>query len=267
MSYTLFTATLALARLLAEVADGTATGGTTATLLDTTRTEPDSYFTGGVIWFRSGNNINKSAAITGWTNSTGTFAFATQSGACAAGNLYSACPTDYSRDALINAINQALRVIGGIPQQNSALTTVDQQLEYTLPDGVYNVLRVEIAINTTAPIHYTTHYRWEEDSGKIRFTPGMEPEGNDYTIRLTYLPRPTEQSEDDDTIDDLIPLELLVKTAAVEALKWRYMRTGGQDESIRRQYEQAQLDLRIARGTHPIRSDIPRMRDQHLAGW
>lgn len=267
MTYTLFTATLALARLLAEVADGTATGGTTATLLDTSRTEPDSYFTGGVIWFRSGLNINKSAAITGWTNSTGTFAFATQTAACAVGNLYSACAVDYSKDALINAINQAQRAIGAIPQQNTALTTVDQQLEYTLPAGVYNVLRVEIAINTTAPIHYTTHYNWSEAEGKLVFDPGCEPDGDGYTIRVTYAPTPTEYDDDTDTISDLIPLELLVKTAAAEALRWRLARTGGQDDAIRRQYEQAQLDLVQARAAHPIRPDIPQRRDQHFAGW
>ena len=84
---TLADATRALAEKVQYAAEGTATGGSATTLIDTARIEPDDQFTNGTIWLLSGNNIGKSAIISGWVLSTHTFTFATLTLLCAAGDL------------------------------------------------------------------------------------------------------------------------------------------------------------------------------------
>lgn len=87
---TLFTATLELSKILQNTVESVATGGSTTTLEDSARGEYADYFDGGTIWFISGNNASKSAVIADWI--TTKFTFATQAGACAAGNKYAASP-------------------------------------------------------------------------------------------------------------------------------------------------------------------------------
>jgi len=73
---TLFDATLALAKILTTVPEGTATGGGTTTLVDSSRTEPVDHFNDGTIWFKSGNNIGLSTKVTDYA-ANGTFTHAT----------------------------------------------------------------------------------------------------------------------------------------------------------------------------------------------
>ena len=59
---------------------GTATGGTSATLVDSSRTEADDFFNGYDIYIESGTGIGESATITNFVSSTGTFEFTALSG-------------------------------------------------------------------------------------------------------------------------------------------------------------------------------------------
>ena len=85
---TLFDATLALAKILTTVPEGTATGGGTTTLVDSSRTEPVDHFNDGTIWFKSGNNIGLSTKVTDYA-ANGTFTHATL-GANVATDTYAA---------------------------------------------------------------------------------------------------------------------------------------------------------------------------------
>ena len=59
---------------------GTATGGTSTTLVDTGRNEVDDFFNGYDIYIESGTGVGESATITNFVNSTGTFEFTALSG-------------------------------------------------------------------------------------------------------------------------------------------------------------------------------------------
>ena len=222
---TLASATLALAKVLTYWRGGTSTGGSTTTLVDTARTEPADYWNDGTIWFTSGNNSGKSTAILDWALTTWTFTFATQSGACAATNTYFVAPPDFPRDVLIESINAAQRAIGNIPQEDVTLTTVEDQEDYTLPAGVYNVKEIYIATSTTSPYSYVlaSGGDWEEQatSGEIRFRTGREPGNTGYLMRLIYEAPLSDVTTDTGTITAYINLERLTWEAAVCALEWK----------------------------------------------
>ena len=264
---TLFDATLALARILMRVHQGDASANGAAgktTLVDTTRVEPNDFYHltgagGGVIWFLSGTNDELSRAITNWVNATGTFTFAAVTAQTVTGDDYAVCPIDWSRDELIEAINAARQTIGSVPAEDESLVTVADQMDYDLPSGVYNVLRVEEAQSTSSPYLYVPHSHWEEIGGKISFDEDTQPKTTDYKIRLTYSVAPTDLTTDAGTISDYVHIDLLKWVAAVHALRRRRGDpefTGLLNEALKREEEMKIL--------HPI----PEMdRDPHLSGW
>lgn len=64
-----------------QIAGGEATGGTAATLLDSSRSEIDDYFNGWLLTVISGTGKTETATVTDYTAATGTFAFTALSGA------------------------------------------------------------------------------------------------------------------------------------------------------------------------------------------
>jgi len=265
MTYTRAQATLKLARLLpnCEVIEGTATGGSTTTLVDTditvSRALPDDWFNGGPIWFRSGNNDGKTATITDWANSTGTFTFATQSGACAASDLYAATNNDYPYYVLAMAINDALvDRIPNVPAEYSDATfiTVSDQMDYNLPAGVYNVHKVEVATSTSTPYNYIPTYRWREIGGQISFDEGAQYSAAGYRIRLTYVVPPSETTADTDTINDLIHPDWLAWEAAVFCLRWKLGLKGSNDKFLATLLADAMANAERARRLHIHRIPI-----------
>lgn len=70
---TVFTATLELSKIVQHTPEGTATGGSTTTLLDTLRREFEDYFDRGTIWFQSGTLASKTAEVLDWIPTTFTF--------------------------------------------------------------------------------------------------------------------------------------------------------------------------------------------------
>ena len=222
---TLAEAMLGTARACGGTYQGVATGGSTTTLVDSANSEPDNYFLGGCIWFLSGNNAGKSAQITGWDDGTHTFTFATQSGACAAGDRYAAVSVDYPRWLLMQAVNQALQEIGEIPTNNDTVTTVAGQQEYTLPAGVARVCRLEIANASAAPYDFTIHMHWKERNGKLYITPGWEMAETGRVMRLWYNAAHAELTADADVVNGALPLELVRWKAAEYALRHRLRHT------------------------------------------
>lgn len=225
---TLASAALDLARIVTSVREGVATGGNATTLADTARSEPDDYFHNGAhhgtIWFLSGNNSGKSAIITNWVQTTGTFTFVTPGAACAAADRYAAVAHDWPRDVLWQAVNAALRTIGAELDVDVTAVTVADQEEYTLPTGVTDIRKVEIAQETTAPYDYAVNYHWQQVDGKLRFDTDYAPATAGLKIRITHQPAVTELTSDTGAIGSGIHPDLLKWTAAVHLLRWALQR-------------------------------------------
>lgn len=80
---------------------GTATGGTTTTLTDTSRTEAAGYFLGDVLTITGGPvDVGQSAVVTAYDASAKTFTFwPAMSSALGSGSTYSLAPTDITVDS------------------------------------------------------------------------------------------------------------------------------------------------------------------------
>lgn len=233
---TLGRACLELSKILQPTEEGTASGGSTTTLVDATLlTEPDDHWNQGTIWFLSGTLSGGSAVVTDFANSTNTATFATQA-ASASGARYAIAGKDYPRWLLRQAVNRAARDMMQVAHEYTNTTTfitVANQETYTIPAGCVNIKRLEIAINTTAPYYYVPHNGWYEDreNGVIRFLPGREPAEDGYYIRIWYQPLDyTELTADTDYIENpYAQMESLIWQAAVYAIRERMQRFKGEE--------------------------------------
>lgn len=221
-------------KVMKEVTDvitGTATGGSTTTLIDTTllTTQPNDHFNNGRIWILSGTHAGKVFAITDFVQSTGTVTFAAVTGAIAAGVRYAIARNAYPWDQVVSAIQSALDTTY-ITALDSTLTGDGQTLEFTLPSGVFDVLRIET--EDTADAHsgkYPAHHWREIHNGKIRFDFGYAPD-DDYTIHVYYKSYHPELTDYTTTINNEIDVEWLRYKAAQELLWWGVTMYGQQVE-------------------------------------
>lgn len=141
---TLVEAMLETARLVTPIVEGTATGGSTTTLIDTNRTEPPEFFTGGILFMTGGDLSGSCYAITGYGENTMTIP--TAAAAVSNGDTYAAVPGGYfDKETLKQAIFYGLRGYGLIMLVDESLSFVAEQAEYDLPANVSNIRRVEIA--------------------------------------------------------------------------------------------------------------------------
>jgi len=232
---TLFDATLRTAQKLNSVYKGTATGGSTTTLVDTGIFDPpgDTWYPGGTIWFQSGNNDGVSKVVTDWDQSTKTFTFGTAA-AVVAGVTYSVADKTFPRHVLIQAVNAALYDMR-LPKvyENASFVTVANQQAYTLPTGVDDLKQVFIASYQASPYYYFPSAGWRVLDGELVFDTGWIPELDDYRIKLVYYTNvETALTADDDTIDAALNLEGIAWNAAVNALRWRYQRVKDNEPTL-----------------------------------
>lgn len=260
MTETLFSISLALAKVLGNVRSSTTTAaGSATTIVDSTRTEPADFWNDGTLWITSGTHSGKSRKITDWALSGTTFTIPTTTTAAGAGVTYSVIDGNWPQDKLVEFINRALVEIGDVPQDDASLTTVAEQEEYTLPSGVYNVRQVEIARELAAPYAYQQQYgNWYERDGVLRFATGREPQEDDYLIRLTYMAPHAALTADTGTVSQYIHPDLLVWTAAVHAWRWRTQMGRGDEPTNTLFYQEAlgraDRERRLHRIPQPIKA-------------
>ena len=225
---TLFDATLALAKVIGNVRSSTTTAaGSATTVIDSTRTEAADYWNGGTLWATSGAKSGTSRKITDWDLSTFTFAIPTTTNAIGSGASYSVLYGEWPQDKLIEFINLALQEHCKVLASDITTVTVANQESYTLPTGVSNVKRVELALNSTTPYSYAPHFGWRElGDGTIKFDTGTEPDASGHILRLWYEAPHAVLTADTDVVSVYINPERLKWEAAVNAWQWRIARAG-----------------------------------------
>lgn len=271
---TLASATLDLARILGAVVEGAATGGSTTTLIDTNFPRiapPDDTYNRGTIWLIACTQTalnGTTAIITDWAQSTYTVTFAALSKTITAGDTYALIDRDFPRDVLRRSVNMALQSLGGLTDEydNASLVTVANQMAYTLPAGVYNIKRVDVATSSSSPYDYVTNYHWSEVDGKIVFDVGHEYGTAGYQIRLFYQVQPTEATADTTSISNYYHPDLLKWTAAVHALQWKLGQNSLADgvPLIQSRLAYATQMAEMMKQRYPIRN-MPR--DPKLSMW
>jgi hypothetical protein len=252
---TQFDVLLNLAKRLGDTFSGVATGGSTSTLIDTSQTKPDGFWTNGTLFIQTGNNASKALIIRNWDYPTTTFTTDTQSGANASTNQYIAITKEYSKQLLLNAVNLALTEIGPV-LKTAALTPVAGQREYDLSAGTEDVRRVEI---DDVPDHF-----WIVENSHVLFDAGHTPSASS-SVTLYYMGAHTTLSADTDVLDPMLPLDLVVKCAVPEAYKLRFRESRGDDKVLAAMIQNAENTALQAKWKYLKHSNMPP--DSHWASF
>ena len=255
---TLFDLTYKLARLLKIVEEGTATGGSTTTLIDTVeRTEDNDYWLGGTVFIKH-DSAGAGAApekeysyVTGNVSSTGVVSLrSTLTAAIAAGDEYAIAKPRYPLNQLIQAINE---VLGRVDKVD--ITTVeiaDMQTEYNLPTDLLSLKQVWIATDSDADANlWQRVYDWDMQrtavgtADKLIF---MRQMASGYAVKLVYTSTHSVLRVATDKLDESVTENHVIYNAAVACLLWRKAKVGDSDETVDDllnyyQNKAAQMDL------------------------
>lgn len=176
---------LDVAEILGGVRTGTATGGSTVTLVDTNRIEASEYWKNGTLFLLSGTYSGVASRISAYSENIITVP-STVGGAIVAGVLYAVSPPRYPFDVMQTALQRAIDEIGESVIIDATLTVTASTHSYTLPAGVSNVLKVEVATSSASPYQYQPNYFWTENGGTLYFEPSKAPSTADMKIRIWY---------------------------------------------------------------------------------
>jgi len=214
---TVFDITLAVALKVTDVLEGTATAGATTSLTDTVNLiQNNQYWDKGTLWIRTGTHANKVLAITGYLASKFTFA-SLGATAIAVGNEYSVIRGHYPYQQITSAIRQALNETY-VESENETLVGDGTTLEFTLPNGVSNIKRVEIEYPDSGGYQPPSHH-WREVGGKLRFDFGYAPY-DDNIIHVFYRDAHPALSSYSTAISNEINTDWLEWKSAEKLLLW-----------------------------------------------
>lgn len=260
MTATLFDAVLALGSILGGMRTSTATGGSTTTIVDTKRPEPDNVYVQGtalVIYDAGGAGAapeGEWGVISAYASDTATIP--TLTAAVAAGDRYAIIPPRYPLDMLIDKINLTLTSILVPAYDATSLDTVAGQTEYTLPAAVTrnNLRRVFVQTDTG-----TSNNLWLEvrDWSVIRKGTGTqdvlvfgEREAS-RDIRLDYVTQHSPIYLPTDTINEAVHMDRIIyQAAAMCILEKLSTETGDRTLANRMNYFESKADE--ARVYHPV---------------
>jgi hypothetical protein len=264
MSITLFDLVYRCMVELGTVRTGVATGGSPTTIIDTNglKLVENDYYNEGTLFILAdaGGAVDISklySTIKDYNSATKTATvytgFAT---AITADDRYAIANRRYPLDMLKQKINNVLYMGGDIPVEDQSLTTVANQLEYTLPDGVAatDLRQVLVATTTTANApHWRPVVNWDveyADAGSIgKLCLEYElPAG--YTLALKYATPHGELSDATDTLHDAIHGDRVVYQACADALRWYKDKT--RLRHLKDSIEMMELKAERAKERHPL---------------
>ena len=205
---------LEVARTMGSVFEGTATGGSTTSLIDTGLEMEADHFRGGTLWIL--DDCLKVA-----THDGNTVTFAEISNAVVAGVSYALTSADYPKYLIKQSVLDVLRFDECL-LKNDTLLVIANTEEYTLPAGVDNVYGVQVAKNSSEPYSFTDHFYWKEYDGKLIFDRGRYPAVVDRIIRLWYLGKHGEIAETE-SIEASVPVKWLVWKSIVNIYRKKYV--------------------------------------------
>ena len=250
MDMTLFGATLQIARNLGIVSEGTATGGSTTTIVDTNgRKEVAGYWAGtgdntGTIWITydagglAGAPQGEYGKVTAFSTNTSTITFRpTATTAVASGDEYAVAKKRYPLYILIQCVNQALHDLGTIPYTDiTTITMAASQSEYTLPTGSKIDVR-EVFYQTNADSNdncWTPVYDWKiqhEDIGSEN-TLILPTNLAGYDVKVVYMAvHPTLRTYSSQISENVHP-DRIIYSATAKALIWYRNKTRSSERTL-----------------------------------
>lgn len=160
------------------------------------------------------------------------------SAAFTVGDIYYITLPKYPVDMIVNAINIILGTLD-FPHENTSLTTVAGQTEYTIPATIpkWGLRRVEIETDKTdtdaqgyEEIHNCKVFYGETGSTNTLVLPRMYAAG--YTIKLIYVDSHPHVSAATDTISEFVPVRKLAAVVAPEVLRMKIEQYPSGDKTV-----------------------------------
>jgi len=258
---TLFDALLATAQLVGMTRSGiTTSGGSLTTIIDTTLMDASDSYNGGTL-FLTDDLLTRRITDYAQTSGTLTFTPAISAAQDDAGSYFTVC--NARREDIAQAVNQALRQIGGVTSINDALVTIAETQNYALPTGISNITRIKIANRADDPIEYHRVYSWREFGGSIYINETiMQAAGN--IIRLYYDAPNAQVNADTDVISNFVDLNRLAWTSAYHFFRNRLAIEGNQDQRVNLLMQEAAGKSEQLARSHPVRRQEL---DTKLARW
>lgn len=220
---------LDVAEILGGVRSGVATGGSTSTLIDTSRIESADYWKDGTLFLLSGSNLGLATKVLAYSENTLVIPTALT---ITAGDRYAVAPPVFPFDVMQIAIQRALDEIGNSVTYDETLLVTTSTNSYTLPAGVNGLMRVEVATTSTAPYSYSPNYFWHENNGHLYFDPIKAPSTVGMKIRLWYRIPHVEVTSYSTVISNNINLEYLKWKAVVNVYRDRLSQVGKDDPML-----------------------------------
>jgi hypothetical protein len=215
---------LQVAQEVTDVTQGIATGGSATTLADSVllARKPDDYYKEGRLWIKSLVFAGRTYRISASTQAGGVVTMPSAlASAILVDTRYAVARSAFPWDQIVAAIQRALDSTW-ITVKTSAVLGDGTTLEFVLPAGVRDVLRVEYANGGKAE-------HWQEIvNGTLRFETGFAPASGAFPIY--YRGQHPILVLDTDTISGEIDPVWLKYKAAQELLWWGVSIYGSQVE-------------------------------------
>ena len=248
-----------------ELYYGTATGGSTTTIIDTELAEVATHeldFKNGTAFITDGGDVapeGEMSKITSYDHDGGVVTLdATLTSAVASTDKYALADGRFSIEHVIAAVNRALVDMGDIYQMDTSLSTSSTLTRYTLPSGISEGNLSQVWFRNSSVTDR------EEPVGPIqhRVTPDGElilrtAPAPGRVIELHWNGPHISVSAFSDTIDPAIKLARIVTEATYILINRRLRQTDGEDRQLMRDWNAARSDRDDARHKFPVRKIQP----------
>jgi hypothetical protein len=239
----LFDLTYQLAVALGVANEGTATGGSTTSLIDTVElTQADDFWNKGTVWVlydAAGAGAapqGEFSVISAFTASSDTATLrSTLTAAIATGDKYAIARPRYPLSLLTSKINEVLRQIPIQKDDISTVTIAADQTEYSLPSDVWDLKQVwahtDDDTNATQPVQIFDWSVKKSATGTANVLMLERQFDADTLLTLKYLASHQTLRAATDKLDDTIHPDRVIYNAVVASLIWRKAKIGQLDEN------------------------------------
>ncbi|MFA5378407.1 MAG: hypothetical protein WC455_21815 [Dehalococcoidia bacterium] len=244
---------LDVCRLVTSVQEGTATGGSTTTLLDTNLTRKQGMFNDGTLWMLSGTHKGKCLEIKMYGVGSVTLKD-TLTGAITAGDMYSIASGDhFPKWQLKQAVAHVLKITD-VPAIN---------ITHTAASGVCTL--TDISDIRQVYVDDKRNFHWEERAGKIYFD-DTEASGD---LKLHYMKSAWDNTmTDTSAIDNAVDPRYLMWAAAEYLWRSYIERHRGDNAEITTELKkEAQANAAEAAQMKRKYSFASLPRDPHYSRW
>ena len=243
---------------IGELHNGTATGGSATTLVDSGLKGRDEDWQYGTLFIDSAGSAapeGEFAEVTAYTRSSGTLTVAASAltVAPAATDEYSVSSPRFPMDVVKQQVNFALRQLGEIPLEDETLSTVASQTEYTLPSGVSdrNLAQVLVSqLSTSGDRRKRQLLDWYARPDGILVFRSQPDSGMEIT--LMYMGAHPALTAYGSTLSEFVHTELASSATAYWLLKQKKRRTAGVSAEQVDELNDAAVDFMNAKKMYPI---------------